>query len=114
MNSDHGADRATTGSTFTIASDADSARPQGHSCGCGEAHGAGHPELDVQTIPHAIRHATLFGALDSLASGQGVIFRATHDPVPLLRQLEERAPGAFAVDYLEAGPEQWRLQFVRT
>lgn len=85
----------------------------GHGCQCGEKDGDGFPELDVQTIPHAIRHATLFGALDALTVGAGVIFRATHDPVPLLRQLEERAPGGYQVDYLERGPEEWRLQFVR-
>lgn len=86
----------------------------GHGCQCGEKDADGFPELDVQTIPHAIRHATLFGALDALTPGAGVILRATHDPVPLLRQLHERAPGAYQVDYLERGPEQWRLQFVRT
>lgn len=85
----------------------------GHSCSCGETDGEGYPELDVQTIPHAIRHATLFGAIDALRPAAGLILRATHDPVPLLNQLAQRAPGVHQVDYLERGPEFWRLQVVR-
>lgn len=85
----------------------------GHSCSCGEVDDEGYPELDVQTIPHAIRHATLFGAIDALSPGGGLVLRATHDPVPLLTQLAQRSPGVHQVDYLERGPEFWRLQVVR-
>ena len=85
----------------------------GHTCSCGEAGGDGHPELDARTIPHAIRHATIFGALDSVRPGHGLVLVAPHDPLPLLAQIEERSPRAFTVDYLERGPEKWRLSFVR-
>lgn len=84
-----------------------------HVCGCGEVDPAGHPELDARTIPHAIRHATIFGALDSVRPGQGLVLIAPHDPLPLLAQLERREPGVFEVDYLESGPEAWRLAIVR-
>lgn len=86
----------------------------GPSCGCGETHGAGYPELDARSVPHAIRHATVFGALDSVAPGGGLVLVAPHDPLPLLAQIERRWAGAFAVDYLERGPEAWRLSFVRS
>jgi uncharacterized protein (DUF2249 family) len=85
----------------------------GHSCSCGEVDGPGFPELDARVIPHAIRHATIFGALDAVRPGGGLVLVASHDPLPLLAQLEQRAPGAFAVDYLERGPQDWRLQFIR-
>lgn len=88
------------------------AKPAG-SCGCGHHDDGGIPELDVQTIPHSIRHATIFGALDALTPGTGLIISATHDPVPLLTQLSQRSPGAFQADYVERGPERWRVQFVR-
>lgn len=84
-----------------------------HRCTCGEADEAGLPELDVRAIPHAIRHATVLGALDGVGGGQGLVLRVSHDPVPLLGQLERRSPGVFAVDYLERGPEVWRLRLVR-
>ncbi|KRE55358.1 DUF2249 domain-containing protein [Phycicoccus sp. Soil748] len=85
----------------------------GGACSCGETDGAELPELDARTVPHAIRHATIFGALDAVRTGSGMVLVAPHDPVPLLKQLEDRAPGAFAVDYLERGPESWRLRFTR-
>ena len=84
-----------------------------HSCTCGEHDPAGYPELDARAIPHAIRHATIFGALAAVAPGGGMVLVAPHDPLPLLAQIEQRAPGVFQVDYLERGPETWRLAFVR-
>jgi uncharacterized protein (DUF2249 family)/iron-sulfur cluster repair protein YtfE (RIC family) len=86
----------------------------GGACGCGEQDPAGAlPELDARLVPHAIRHATIFGALDSVATGGGLVLVAPHDPLPLLAQVEERSPGLFSIDYLECGPEAWRIRFVR-
>jgi uncharacterized protein (DUF2249 family)/iron-sulfur cluster repair protein YtfE (RIC family) len=84
-----------------------------HQCACGGHDEAGLPELDVRVIPHAIRHATIFGALDGLRPGAGLLLVADHDPLPLLAQLEQRTPGAYAVDYRDAGPDVWRLELVR-
>ena len=88
--------------------------------GCGGECTCGHqdsdetyPELDARAVPHAIRHATIFGALDSVNIGAGMVLVAPHDPLPLLNQIEGRTPGRFSIDYLERGPEVWRLQFVR-
>lgn len=86
----------------------------GHTCGCGEVDGPELPELDARAVPHAIRHATIFGALDAVQPGGGLVLVAPHDPLPLLAQVEQRAPGAFRVDYLERGPEAWRLSFIRS
>ena len=85
----------------------------GHTCGCGEVDGPGYPELDARAVPHAIRHATIFGALDAVQPGGGMVLVAPHDPLPLLSQIEQRSPGVFEVSYLERGPEAWRLQLVR-
>lgn len=86
----------------------------GGECGCGEKDPAGVlPELDARAVPHAIRHATIFGALDSVGAGSGLVLVAPHDPLPLLMQLEQRSPGLFSIDYLERGPEAWRVRFVR-
>lgn len=85
----------------------------GGSCTCGEVDGPEYPELDARTVPHAIRHATIFGALDSIAPGDGLVLVAPHDPLPLLAQIEQRWPDEFAVSYLERGPEAWRLSLAR-
>ena len=87
--------------------------PAGHTCTCGEAEAAGYPELDARQLPHAIRHAAIFGALDSVLPGGGLVLVAPHDPLPLLAQLEERHPGRFTVSYLSRGPEAWKLQLTR-
>lgn len=80
-------------------------------CGCG-GHDDALPELDARVIPHAIRHATIFGALDSVGPGSGLVLLAPHDPVPLLAQVEQRWPGRFTLEYLERGPVDWRLAFL--
>lgn len=85
----------------------------GHSCACGEQDPEGYPELDARSIPHAIRHATIFGALDTVSAGSGLVLLAPHDPLPLLGQIGERWPGQFAVEYLEKGPQTWRLALTR-
>jgi len=81
-------------------------------CGCGESD-SGTPELDVRAIPHAIRHATVFGAFDAIPPGGSMVLIASHDPQPLLRQLAVRTDGRLDVAYLERGPEAWRLQLTR-
>ncbi len=80
-------------------------------CACGEEHGI--PELDARTIPHAIRHATIFGALSAVKPGAAMVLVAPHDPKPLLAQIAEREGDAIEVTYLERGPEAWRLQLAR-
>lgn len=85
---------------------------QASSCACGCAD-EGVPSLDVRPIPHAIRHATVFGALGAIGRGASLVLVAPHDPVPLLAQIHEREPDAFAVSYLESGPQAWRLQLTR-
>ncbi|OBG15695.1 cation-binding protein [Mycolicibacterium celeriflavum] len=83
----------------------------GHRCGCESD--AGEPVLDVREVPHSIRHATVFGAFDAVPVGASMVLVAPHDPVPLLRQLHDRTSGRISVDYLERGPEAWRLRLAR-
>ncbi|MDT0393984.1 MULTISPECIES: DUF2249 domain-containing protein [Streptomyces] len=85
----------------------------GGTCGCGGSDDTDVPELDVRDVPHSLRHATVFGALEAVPAGRAMVLVAPHDPLPLLRQIEGRHPGVFAVDYRERGPEAWRLLFTR-
>lgn len=82
-------------------------------CACGGTDAPGLPELDARAIPHAIRHAAIFGALDGVAPGSGLVLIAPHDPRGLLAQLQQRAPDTFDVEYLQRGPEAWRLSLIR-
>ncbi|MCA1781186.1 MAG: DUF2249 domain-containing protein [Dermatophilaceae bacterium] len=82
-------------------------------CDCG--HEDEHlPELDARTIPHAIRHGAIFGSLGQLRAGASLVLTAPHDPVPLLAQLRDREGDAIAVEYLQRGPQDWRLKMTRT
>ena len=86
--------------------------PVTSSCRCGESND-GDPVLDARTIPHAIRHAAIFGALDSLRPGKAIELIAPHEPLPLLAQIDRRYQGGVDVTYLQQGPEQWRLRLAR-
>lgn len=90
-----------------------SASNHDHECNCGAENASEFPELDATLIPHAIRHGAIFGALDSLTVGSGMVLLAPHKPVPLLAQIQTRTPGAFEVTFLNEGPEKWHVQFVR-
>lgn len=82
------------------------------SCGCG-GHDDALPELDARAIPHAIRHAAIHGAVDSLQPGAALILVAPHDPKPLLAQIADRHGDNIAVSYVVEGPEAWKLKLAR-
>ncbi len=85
-------------------------------CGCGGSQGAANAtdELDLRSIPHSIRHATAFGAVDAIPASGAVVLIAPHDPIPLLRQIETRQPGLFTITYQERGPQAWRVRLDRS
>ncbi len=77
-------------------------------CACGEADEE-LPELDVQTIPHTIRHAAIFGAIESLRLGAAFVVSATHNPIPLLEQLSQKHGEKYHTRYTEEGPDRWKI-----
>lgn len=82
-------------------------------CTCHEAQEHEDPVLDARLIPHAVRHAAIFGALDSLHAGQALVLVAPHDPQPLLAQARMRYSGDLRVEYLQQGPDAWHLRLGR-
>jgi uncharacterized protein (DUF2249 family) len=82
-------------------------------CGCSDAGDHGDPVLDARLLPHEIRHAAIFGALDSLQPGAALVLVAPHDPLPLLAQARDRYPAGVQVEYLQRGPEAWQLRLTR-
>ena len=55
--------------------------------------------FDARGIGKRFRHAAIFGALDSLTPGETMRFFNDHDPIPLLRQMEQRYGEAVRVQY---------------
>jgi uncharacterized protein (DUF2249 family) len=69
--------------------------------------------LDVRHIPPPQKHPTIFQAFDRLAPGQAFILINDHDPKPLYYQFMHEREGQFSWEYLEKGPEAWRVQIGR-
>ena len=42
-----------------------------------------------------------------------MVLIAPHEPVPLLAQIAERHGDDIAVDYVQRGPEAWKLKLTR-
>jgi uncharacterized protein (DUF2249 family) len=70
--------------------------------------------IDVRTIPPRERHPLIFSTFGKLARGQAMELVNDHDPKPLYYQFNAEIPGQFAWDYLEQGPETWRVAITRT
>ncbi len=71
------------------------------------------PQLDVRTEPPARRHELIFDTYGHLDAGEGFVLVNDHDPKPLYYQLAAEHPDQFSWDYLEAGPEVWRVRIGR-
>lgn len=84
----------------------------GGNCTC-DATAEETPVLDVRLIPHSIRHATVLGALSGVEPNGSLVLVAPHDPLPLLRDLEDREPGAFDVSYDQRGHDEWHVRLTR-
>jgi uncharacterized protein (DUF2249 family) len=83
----------------------------GSSCGCGETdHDV--PAIDARVIPHAIRHASVFGAFSAIPVGGALDLIAPHNPLPLLAQLQQQF-GEIGLDYLQEGPDAWTIRLTR-
>jgi uncharacterized protein (DUF2249 family) len=70
--------------------------------------------LDVRSEPPARRHELIFDTFEALAAGDGFELVNDHDPKPLYYQLEAEQTGRFSWQYLEQGPEVWRVRIGRT
>lgn len=69
--------------------------------------------FDARGIAKRFRHAAIFGALDALNSGETMRFVNDHDPLPLLAQLMQRYGDKVSIEYVQRGPEQIVIDFVR-
>ncbi len=66
--------------------------------------------LDVRTVSPARRHPVIFGRFDALTPGLSFILVNDHDPKPLYYQLVAEYQGQLVWEYLEQGPEAWRVR----
>lgn len=70
-------------------------------------------ELDVRTEPPARRHTLIFETYHALEPGSAFELVNDHDPKPLYYQFDAEHKDQFTWDYLEQGPEVWRVRIGR-
>ena len=69
--------------------------------------------FDVRSIPGRVKHAQIFQRWSDLAVGQFFILLNDHDPVPLRYQFEGEFANAYSWEYLERGPEEFRVKITK-
>ncbi|KWW98227.1 hemerythrin [Carbonactinospora thermoautotrophica] len=67
-------------------------------------------ELDVRPLAPALRRQKIFAMFHVLSAGEAFVLVNDHDPKPLYYQFQAEHPDEFAWDYLESGPEVWRVR----
>ena len=69
--------------------------------------------MDVRPIPCSIKHGLILKTWRELPVGDFFILLNDHDPVPLRYQFLAEFGGAFTWDYLERGPEDFRVKITK-
>ncbi|MFO7324044.1 MAG: DUF2249 domain-containing protein [Chloroflexota bacterium] len=69
--------------------------------------------IDVRAIAPRERHPLIFQTFDALAPGESFALVNDHDPKPLYYQFSFEREGLFDWEYLEQGPEVWRVRISR-
>jgi uncharacterized protein (DUF2249 family) len=69
--------------------------------------------LDVRVIPPREKHPTIFRTFEALAPGEAFVLVNDHDPKPLRYQFEFEHKDQFGWEYLERGPDVWRVEISR-
>jgi uncharacterized protein (DUF2249 family) len=69
--------------------------------------------LDVRQEIPARRHELIFDTYAGLAPGYGFVLVNDHDPKPLYYQFAAEHPNQFEWNYLEQGPQVWRVRIGR-
>lgn len=70
-------------------------------------------EVDARNILPAERHNQIFRMIHKLAVGVSFVLINDHDTQPLRRQLQSEYPHQFFWNYLEEGPDVWRIHIGR-
>jgi uncharacterized protein (DUF2249 family) len=71
------------------------------------------PTIDVREIAPRERHPLIFSTFRGLPAGGSMQLVNDHDPRPLYHQMQAQMPDSFRWDYLEAGPDTWRVRITR-
>lgn len=66
--------------------------------------------MDVRPIPCSVKHGLILKTWQELPLGDHFILLNDHDPVPLRYQFQAEFGDTFSWDYLQRGPEEFRVK----
>lgn len=66
--------------------------------------------LNVTLLEPKLKHPTIFNRFDALIEGESLTIHNDHDPKPLYYQLLGERGNIFSWEYLEEGPEWWKVK----
>lgn len=66
--------------------------------------------LNVTLLEPRMKHPTIFNRYDALEEGTSLTIHNDHDPKPLYYQLLGERGNTFTWEYLEQGPESWKVR----
>jgi len=70
----------------------------------------GDNELDVRQLRKPDKHPTIFATYTALPVGESFVLVNNHDPKHLRAESDADHPGSYAWEYLDRGPEVWRIR----
>jgi len=65
-------------------------------------------QLDIRTVPPKEKHPTIFVTFDALKNGEEFQL-VNDDPMPFYYQFKAERPNQFGWEYVEQGPQVWRV-----
>ncbi|MEI8097212.1 MAG: iron-sulfur cluster repair di-iron protein [Sediminibacterium sp.] len=69
--------------------------------------------LNVTLLEPKLKHPTIFNRFDDLEQGFNLIIYNDHDPKPLYYQMLGERGNIFKWEYLEQGPEWWKVRITK-
>lgn len=71
-------------------------------------------EFDVRPYPPSERHEMFYKAFADIKAGEAFVFTNDHDPKPLYYQMEAESKEPFKWEYIEEGPDVWKVRVIKT
>ena len=69
--------------------------------------------IDVRSLACEQRHSLIFSTFAGLSAGHALELVNDHDPRPLRNVFQAQYPDRFGWEYLEQGPETWRVAITK-
>ena len=66
-------------------------------------------KINAPKIEAKIRHPRILDAFDKLEAGEFLELTNDHDPKPLHYQFMMEREGTFSWEYLQEGPQEWKV-----